>query len=458
MNRRNEDLVADAIRKKTLFDGVKVPKKLNPVRGSSVSQKALEAHVERTYEEEAALAKATILAEEGRHFEFDDDEEVKTFNKQEAKALANHIKKQHIWIAKRSERKSVSLGKDVTKGDTGHGGKGVQKRPPTRPSRNRSVNLTFPALGMYCWYLAEVDPDILSALYELLWQDDKYEVEYTSSDKKIQRVNGEKFIQIIYKAYVSEKTRQESRTKIPIASANYDEILAEIGYALLAPYIFAKKTGRPNLGFDALNRQFRRKGSTPLFHERCPPGHESPIVRFLNIAVANSELLPEIFRISRIKTLLEFAQTAFVEPIIDQHAIGQFYDTERDTFEVPETAVIARIAYIEAVLKGYTAPGVWQTESVTRLIEQIQTSLIHNNADISKLRNCLHEINTSFLSNVINPDIQSYFDDVCNELKVFIPELSEVHDSESHLEHPHKKSRLETSYKTPTQMLVRLRL
>ena len=406
INKKNEAVIAEAIANNTLFENVSVPRKTQPVRAASVPPEAVEDDFERKYMEELAIAEARIFAEKAGHYKLPakiDPDLVTTFDKEQAKRLAGEFrgKKGGVWLAKRA-RFETTAGKDPTSGNIGHGGKGVMGKGPIRRSpSNSSVHLTFPALGMYCWYLARVDSDILSALEDLLWEDDTFEVEYTNNNTG-ETVTATTFIQSIYKLYVSKDTRNNSKRRIAIASDNPFEILAEIGYALLAPYVFSKKQGKKaNAGFDALNRQFGRKdGANALFQERCAQKFDSALSRFLEIAIQDStKLSAASFTNVAIQKILEFANKA-LKTSGTEDDIVKFYDIAAKDVHVNlhvETAIIARIAYIEAVLKAESITSLWLT---TDLLKFMKDKLPY----------------------VTNVSIRNYFTDIVSELDYYIIE------------------------------------
>ncbi len=452
LDEANRAMIAEAIEQGTLFDNVSGAENPNPVRKSSVSQEALEDDLGRRYMDELAIVQARILAEQAGHYNLPakiDPDLVTTFNKKEAKRLASEFKgkKKDVRLGKRTLIDAIRQGKDPTKGDIGHRGKGIMGKGPIRRSPPKSsIHLTFPALGMYCWYLAEVESDILSALEELLWEDDTFEFDYTDADGKPVTVNPTTFIQSIYKLYVSKDTRNNSQRRIAIASDNRFEILAEIGYALLAPYVFSKKQAKKrNAGFDALNRQFGRKdGANALFQERCAATSDSALSRFLEIAIQDSRKLPSGFHTHfAIQSILEFAnktlKTSHKAQGTDYRTtMTNFFETASGDIRINlhnETAIIARIAYIEAALK------------------------VNNDYTPDEAR-LLHEFfnHIQDLANyVASAEIKAYFIAVCDKLQ--LPKLTEVGETaDAEVVRPRKKTRFDMLYETPTKMLVRLRL
>ena len=409
MDKDDRDLIGDDIEQGTLFDKVSVPKKANPVREASVPWEALEDDVDKKYRLQG-LVMADQLATEAGHFELPkgiDPDIVKTFDKLQAKNVANSAatKTPDVRMGRKRDR-DERHGKDPSSTNIGLGAKRGKTPRPNRTFVEHRIPLTFPALGMYCWYLAGVHEEILYATYVLLWQFADYEFYYTDqARRKTTKVNAATFLQLIYKVYVKESSRKESSDSRQIAlhSDEQEEILAEMGYALLAPYVFEKK----QRGLDALNRQFGRlNGKNALFQNRCAKRSDSAMSRFLQIAIQDSTKLSAHFINNlAIKSILQFANktlktshkeygTAYYKNIEEFYNIATT-DTNMNLHK--ETAIIARIAYIEAVLKANNTTG---PDLLTGLADDMKNLVTH----------------------VENEDIRDYFIDIVEELTHLISE------------------------------------
>ena len=427
----NRASIADQIEKGTLFEGVSVGGKVRAVREASVPRKALEADLDRKYRQ--GLAMADQLATEAGHFklpEHIDPDIVETFDKLQAKSVANSaaMKKPDVRMPSKRDR-DERLGKDPSSTNIGLGAKRGKTPRPNRTFVEYTIPLTFPALGMYCWYLAGVHEDILYTTYKLLWQSADYEFDYTDQTRRrTTKVNAATFLQLIYKVYVNKISRKVSSDSQQIAldSDKQEEILAEMGYALLAPYVFEKK----RRGLDALNRQFGRAGGkNALFQNRCAKGSESAMSRFFEIAIQDStKLSADLINNIAIQSILEFANKTLktshkVYDTAYYTNIEEFHNTATTDAKMnlhKETAIIARIAYIEAVLKANNTTG---PDLSTVLADDIIKNLV---------------------AQVENEDIRDYFTDIVDELNDAIAEK--------------KKPLLQFDDSVPYEFALRLRI